>query len=178
MALESFGVLSRRELDRLLRDSYDMVFAKLPKKAQAALDGADEVRGRLAVTQAKLNEVRSQLEKLQRSIGGLEERHEEMERKAGLRTDKAADLGDAHRDRDAFADLTMAFGKRGIQALVIEQALPELEQMANDVLGRMTDGRMTVRLDSMLVSEIAETYSSPAGAVPQMAYPSTYQLPA
>ena len=37
VALERFGVLKDKELKALLRQSYDMVFAKLPKKTQAQL---------------------------------------------------------------------------------------------------------------------------------------------
>ena len=38
VALESFDVLSDRELKALLRNSYDLVFDKLPKKMKAELE--------------------------------------------------------------------------------------------------------------------------------------------
>lgn len=41
--------------------------------------------------------------------------------------------------------LERAFGKDGIPALLIEQALPEIETRANEVLDRLSDGLMTVR---------------------------------
>ena len=37
VALESFDVLSEKELKALLRNSYDLVFEKLPKKTKAEL---------------------------------------------------------------------------------------------------------------------------------------------
>src|SRR5438309_10425460 len=37
VALESFGALSEKELKALLRNSYDLVFEKLPKKMKAEL---------------------------------------------------------------------------------------------------------------------------------------------
>jgi predicted DNA-binding protein (MmcQ/YjbR family) len=37
VALESWDALNAAELKRLIRQSYDLVFAKLPKKTQAAL---------------------------------------------------------------------------------------------------------------------------------------------
>lgn len=39
VALERFDVLSEKELKALLRNAYDLVLAKLPKKAKAELDG-------------------------------------------------------------------------------------------------------------------------------------------
>jgi DNA repair protein SbcC/Rad50 len=44
-----------------------------------------------------------------------------------------------------YRQLEQAFGKDGIPALLIEQALPEIEARANDVLERLSDGLMTVR---------------------------------
>ncbi len=38
VALQRFDVLSEKELKGLLRNSYDLVFAKLPKKARTQLD--------------------------------------------------------------------------------------------------------------------------------------------
>lgn len=41
--------------------------------------------------------------------------------------------------------LERAFGKDGVPALLIEQALPQIEQKANDLLEKLSDGRMTIR---------------------------------
>ncbi len=41
--------------------------------------------------------------------------------------------------------LEQAFGKDGIPALLIEQALPEIEDQANQLLDRLSDGNMSVR---------------------------------
>ena len=49
--------------------------------------------------------------------------------------------------RDA-TDLVTAFGKGGIQALLIEAAIPELEVEANELLARLSDGRMTLKLET------------------------------
>jgi DNA repair protein SbcC/Rad50 len=41
--------------------------------------------------------------------------------------------------------LERAFGRDGVPALLIEQALPQIEQKANDLLDRLSDGRMSIR---------------------------------
>lgn len=41
--------------------------------------------------------------------------------------------------------LERAFGKDGVPALLIEQALPQIEQKANDLLERLSDGRMFIK---------------------------------
>jgi DNA repair protein SbcC/Rad50 len=45
-----------------------------------------------------------------------------------------------------YKELRTAFGRNGIPAMIIETAIPELEAAANELLGRMTDGRMSLRL--------------------------------
>jgi exonuclease SbcC len=40
--------------------------------------------------------------------------------------------------------LEVAFGKDGIPALLIEQALPEIETQANEILDRLSDGSMSI----------------------------------
>ena len=47
-----------------------------------------------------------------------------------------------------YRELQVAFGKKGIQALLIENAIPEIEDEANTILGRMTDGRMNIRFET------------------------------
>jgi len=50
----------------------------------------------------------------------------------------------AHQVRQ-FRQLERAFGKDGVPALLIEQALPEIETRANDILTRLSAGSMSVR---------------------------------
>jgi DNA repair protein SbcC/Rad50 len=45
--------------------------------------------------------------------------------------------------------LERAFGKDGVPALLIEQALPQIETKANDLLDRLSDGRMSIKFTTM-----------------------------
>jgi exonuclease SbcC len=45
--------------------------------------------------------------------------------------------------------LERAFGKDGVPALLIEQALPQIETKANDLLDRLSDGKMSIRFATM-----------------------------
>lgn len=64
------------------------------------------------------------------------------QRKAEYEKRLTADL----EERALYDELRVAFGKNGIPAMIIETVIPELEQEANRLLGRMTDGRMNLRL--------------------------------
>ncbi|HEY7600452.1 MAG TPA: SbcC/MukB-like Walker B domain-containing protein, partial [Candidatus Limnocylindrales bacterium] len=50
--------------------------------------------------------------------------------------------------RGLFDELTQAFGKKGVQALLIETAIPEIEREANTLLARMTDNQMHLTFET------------------------------
>lgn len=59
-----------------------------------------------------------------------------------------------------YRELRLAFGKNGIPAMIIEAAIPELESAANELLSRMTGGRMHLRFNTQrekITGGIAET---------------------
>jgi exonuclease SbcC len=72
-----------------------------------------------------------------------------------------------HKQRDekrgqkaVYEELRVAFGKNGIPAMIIEDAIPELEQSANGILSRMTDGRMKLFMNTQrekVTGGVAET---------------------
>jgi exonuclease SbcC len=58
----------------------------------------------------------------------------------------SAALEIASEEKGIYDELMMAFGKKGIQAMIIENIIPEVEEESNALLHRMTDGRMSVQL--------------------------------
>jgi DNA repair protein SbcC/Rad50 len=51
-------------------------------------------------------------------------------------------------ERSIYEELAVAFGKKGIQAMIIEQAIPEIEEETNALLARMTDNRMYAKFET------------------------------
>ncbi|MBF8264803.1 MAG: exonuclease SbcC, partial [Dehalococcoidia bacterium] len=58
------------------------------------------------------------------------------------------------RQEGIFRELAEAFGKKGVPALLIEAALPELEIEANRLLSRMTDNRLNIKLETQRDSKV------------------------
>ena len=89
-----------------------------------------------------------------------------LERLEGQREEKAR-LTEEERESASRAsvhdELAYAFGPRGVQALLIETALPELEDDANDLLGRMTNGSMTLRLETQRQTQAGNTSRDAGG---------------
>ena len=51
-------------------------------------------------------------------------------------------------DADDYAMIAQAFGKTGIQPIIIDEARPEMEEIADELLRKATDGRMRVRFET------------------------------
>jgi DNA repair protein SbcC/Rad50 len=101
--------------------------ADLTGQAAEARRARDETRDQCLFAQTKLDNC-AFLERKQR---------DSLERQDALR-----------REQSVFGDLAYAFGRRGVQAMIIETAIPEIEEEANRILGRMTDGRMHVKFET------------------------------
>ena len=86
-----------------------------------------------------------ELFKKQVELTGESKRLEEL--KSKIKT-KGTERDRLREQQEVFQELSVAFGKNGIQALLIERVLPGLEDEANALLGRMTDGRMTIKLET------------------------------
>ncbi|MDP6228481.1 MAG: SMC family ATPase [Dehalococcoidia bacterium] len=75
----------------------------------------------------------------------------QVERLEGLELEMAgisARLSGSQEDQGIYQELVTAFGRQGVQAMLIETVVPRLEEEANGLLGRMTDNRMQVKLET------------------------------
>ncbi len=95
----------------------------------------------------------------ERALMDAREREQILTRDAGAAQQKVNVLNDLRKrkinlegQREEFATqikhhktLERAFGKDGVPALLIEQALPQIEEKANDLLDRLSNGSMSVR---------------------------------
>ena len=102
------------------------------------------------------------LETAERSLFDLQERENQLNQEVGAARQKVTVLDDLRkRKKDLEAEraelglqigqykaLERAFGKDGVPALLIEQALPEIEIKANEILGRLSDDTMHLHFET------------------------------
>jgi len=125
------------EIDRLNRDitEYD-----------TQLVGADDARQRLAVLTADLRRLEAEFHTTQSNAGRLRQQLEHLDKCIEERSQVNEQIADIALDADALKELNTAFGRNGIQALIIDNVLPELTDEANDLLRRMSTGHMQVEM--------------------------------
>lgn len=124
------------EITRQQHD-YDEAAARLA----AAQTGAPD----LEATERNLHELLEQENSQRMEVGAAQQ-------KVMVLKDLKVRLKDITAQREELARLVgqyklldRAFGKDGVPALLIEQALPEIETRANDLLERLSEGNMSVR---------------------------------
>ena len=93
-------------------------------------------------------------------IGRCEQTLTRLEEQKVTRADKSKRLSNAKYSAEVHWQLTQAFGKKGVQALIIENAIPELMEETNRLLDRLTDGAMMLHFDT-----VREAKSKTAGPI-------------
>jgi exonuclease SbcC len=91
------------------------------------------------------------------SSAALQERLRQLAESEISKREKTRLLQEALNEESVYKELAEAFSKKGIQALLIEQALPEIEIEANRLLAKMTDNRMSLRLESQRETRKGDT---------------------
>ena len=102
----------------------------------------------LAATEVEYKELVVQRSRAQETLGSVRARLSRLNELETKKKEKEAQLFQISREGSVYRELARAFGKGGIQALIIETALPEIETEANRLLSRMTDNRMHVKFET------------------------------
>ena len=134
--LEAQKAERQKELDALLAAHTD---------AAARLGVAEADLPELSEAESELFEIQERENILRQQVGGAEQKVAILE---SFKERKAAYHEEREQVTQQIADLKQlerAFGKDGVPALLIEQALPEIEARTNDLLSRLTNGRMSLR---------------------------------
>ncbi len=98
----------------------------------------------LRSAETELNQLREEEAIADRNIGAAEQALNALELERQQRDDLRAQRLQVAQQIKRLQTLERAFGRNGVQALLIEQALPAIQESANDLLDRLTGGLMRV----------------------------------
>ncbi len=108
----------------------------------------DDVTRSAQQQQAVVNDLQGRQAALNRQLGAARQFVEHAKQMEVTLVARQKQLKENQSERALFEELRVAFGKKGVQAMLIEAAIPEIEQEANALLNQMTDGRMQVRFET------------------------------
>ena len=121
-----------------------VVFTDLQKKLSAQKEALPD----LPALQAELDRQKEEENKLRRETGAAQQMVAVLEAQRKRKAELGVKIEDFNRQIARLKLLEIAFGKDGIPALLIEQALPEIESQANEILDRLSDGRMSLSFET------------------------------
>jgi exonuclease SbcC len=146
-----------KPLDEGIADLREQIDAQ-----EAALAELQEQHETAVAQLAEMTANDGDLTAVEQEVFRLRETEIAANRRVGAAQQKLAVLEDLRRQRDNLQEqraaatqqiqrlklLEKACGRDGVQALLIEQALPEIEEDANELLDRLTGGQMRVTFDT------------------------------
>lgn len=104
---------------------------------------------------ARVEELRLEMRRLQEQqnsiyarVGSLKALLEALDKAQEERQKLAAEMESMAKDLTRWQTLVKAFGRDGIPALIIENAVPELERIANEILGQMSKGGHSLKFET------------------------------
>jgi len=111
---------------------------ELPSMKESLLQQEQLLKADLALKEEILEERGGYQSKFEQCLK-LEKEKKEIDR----------ELKESWQGKDIYEKLIVAFGKNGIQALIIENALPEIEEEANKLLAKLTSNSTQVSIESL-----------------------------
>jgi len=143
---EKAGIESRSSLARLQEETVALTHERDTLMQElAALPG---VIKQLEAAEQKRSSMLTADRNIRDEVAQLRENLRQIEVLTKERKNKAVSLHNFKEAESIYAELAKYFSKKGIQALIIEESLPEITNEANNLLGRMTDNRMSIALET------------------------------
>ena len=104
-----------------------------------------DVRNEIQQLEQKIQQQRQQLDDLLSEKGKLEQKLNYLKELKTKYQNSKEELKRLKRQETIYQELSQAFGKNGIQALMIENVLPQLEAQTNKILSRLTGNQLHVQ---------------------------------
>ncbi len=115
------------------------------KKARLALDRAKETSPDTREAENSLIERKEQEKVLERRVGAAQQKVTVLEKQKLRQVELETKRQEISRQVKHYLQLEAAFGKDGVPALLIEQALPNIETKANQILDKLSGGSMSIQ---------------------------------
>jgi len=137
---------TRLDAQREQADAYRQVVDQLPDLRRQAMDAQETLENAHDREQQAGLRLGAAQNKVDYCADLKEQRVQRLEEEQELRREQAI-----------YQELRRAFGKNGVQAMLIESAIPDIEEEANRLLARMSQGRMHVRFETQRDTKKGDT---------------------
>ncbi len=122
---------------------------KKKEKVRIELKELPSLKEKLAQEEQVLNSEQTLRDKILEERGGYQSKFDQCLKLGKEKKEIGKELGKSKKEGSIYEKLILAFGKNGIQALIIENALPEIEEEANDLLAKLTNNSTQISIESL-----------------------------
>lgn len=122
-------------------DNYTQKIKELQQQLLQNPDATSQIQS----LEKQIQQRREQLDENLSQLGRLQQQQQYLETRQSQLVNLKNQLATAQRQYRIYHELTQAFGKNGIQSLMIENVLPQLEAETNTVLSRLSANQLHVQ---------------------------------
>ena len=132
-------IQNRKEQVGIWNKELEQIDTRL-QQSQKSSQMSQEVSRDLKSKRSELQSSISQRDILKNRLLTIEQTESEVEK---LRKS----INSHKQEKDSYDELTAAFGRNGIQAFMIERSVPQIQEISNELLSKLTDNRMAIKLE-------------------------------
>jgi len=122
---------------------------KKKEKIRGELKELPSLREKLVQEEQVLNSEQVLKDKILEERGGHQSKFDQCLKLGKEKKEIGKELEKSRKEQNIYEKLIVAFGKNGIQALIIENVLPEIEEEANDLLAKLTNNGTQISIESL-----------------------------
>lgn len=110
-----------------------------------ALERTPDLTTHIQALEQRIQQQRHQLDQQLSRLGRIQQQEKQLEVLQHQQSEVSTQLKKARQQSRVYHELAQAFGKNGIQALMIENVLPQLEATTNQILARLSANQLHVQ---------------------------------
>ncbi|MBA7517222.1 Chromosome partition protein Smc [subsurface metagenome] len=122
---------------------------KKKDKIRVELKELPSLKEKLIQEEQVLNSEQTLKDKILEERGGYQSKFDHCLKLGKEKKGIGKELVKSKKEQNIYEKLIVAFGKNGIQALIIENVLPEIEEEANDLLAKLTNNSTQISIKSL-----------------------------
>tara|TARA_A100001037_G_scaffold265787_1_gene257506 strand:- start:11391 stop:13991 length:2601 start_codon:yes stop_codon:yes gene_type:complete len=112
------------------------------------LSSLEQLKHELNITQQSLNQINENVRLQENNIQNIQSQIQRATDSKKKLQQFQSDKSNTENKHKIYTEVSNAFGKQGIQAMLIESLIPQIEEETNQLLSKMTDNRLYTTLET------------------------------
>ncbi len=156
--IEKYILSLENELEHL-KEEWEGTLQRINELSDA-IEKIGNVKGQYDASEKALNEIYKEYQNERDAMIRLEEEYKKLKEAESLLKEKLKEEKKLEHEEHILDICVNMFGKEGIQSLIIKSVLPQIEDISNDILKRMSGGTMQLKFNTVKTTSKGEEKST------------------